>query len=169
MRIGYGFDIHRTDADRPLVLGGVRIDDSPFGLTGHSDADVLIHAVIDALLGALALGDIGRYFPDTDSRWKNADSRRLLTLIMGEVTRAGYRLNNVDVTVIAERPRLAPRIAEMRRSMARLLQCGEGAVSIKATTHEGIGPLGSQEAIAAHAVALLEPVAAEQDPEGGKA
>ncbi len=158
MRIGYGFDIHRTDADRPLVLGGVTIEGAPFGLAGHSDADVVIHALIDALLGALALGDIGGWFPDRDPQWAGVDSRTLLERVVGEIVRAGYRPRNVDVTVIAERPRLAPRIGAMRRSLAGLLGCPEEAVSVKATTHEGIGPLGSQEAIAAHAVALLTPV-----------
>jgi 2-C-methyl-D-erythritol 2,4-cyclodiphosphate synthase len=164
MRIGYGFDIHRTDADRPLVLGGVHIDDAPFGLTGHSDADVVIHALIDALLGALALGDIGRWFPDSDREWAGADSRRLLERVVAEVTRLGWRTGNVDLTVIAERPRLAGRIEAMRRSLAGLLHCTEEVVSVKATTHEGIGPLGGQEAIAAHAVALLVPVGQAEPP-----
>jgi len=164
MRIGYGFDIHRTDADRPLVLGGVTFDDAPFGLTGHSDADVVIHALIDALLGALALGDIGRWFPDSDPQWAGADSRRLLERVVAEMSRAGWRPGNVDITVIAERPRLAGRIEAMRRSLAALLDCAAEQVSVKATTHEGIGPLGGQEAIAAHAVALLVPAEPDASP-----
>jgi 2-C-methyl-D-erythritol 2,4-cyclodiphosphate synthase len=160
-RIGIGFDIHRTDPQRPLVLGGVRIPDAPFGLTGHSDADVVLHAVADACLGAAALGDIGVHFPDTDPTWAGADSAQLLERVVALVARQGWRVGNVDVTVIAQAPRLAPHIEAMRRRIAELLNCPLAAASVKATTHEGLGPLGCAEGIAAHAVVLLLPVKGE--------
>jgi 2-C-methyl-D-erythritol 2,4-cyclodiphosphate synthase len=160
-RIGIGFDIHRTDPQRPLVLGGVRIPGAPFGLTGHSDADVVLHAVADACLGAAALGDIGVHFPDTDPTWAGADSAQLLERVVALVARQGWRVGNVDVTVIAQAPRLAPHIEAMRRRIAELLNCPLAAASVKATTHEGLGPLGCAEGIAAHAVVLLLPVKGE--------
>lgn len=157
MRIGHGYDVHRLVEGRSLVLGGVRI---PFekGLDGHSDADVLIHAVMDALLGAAAMGDIGKLFPDTDDRYLGADSIALLREVDRRLTEAGYRLGNLDVTVIAQRPKLAPYINQMRQTLAAALRTELQNVSVKATTEEHLGFTGSGEGIAAHAVCLLEPV-----------
>lgn len=157
MRIGHGYDVHRLVEGRSLVLGGVRI---PFekGLDGHSDADVLTHAVMDALLGAAAMGDIGKLFPDTDDRYLGADSIALLREVVRRLTEAGYRLGNLDVTVIAQRPKLAPYINQMRQNLAAALRTELQNVSIKATTEEHLGFTGSGEGIAAHAVCLLEPV-----------
>jgi len=155
VRIGNGFDVHALVPGRRLVLGGV---DIPFerGLDGHSDADVLLHALADAILGALALGDIGRHFPDSDSRWKGADSRVLLRHVVGLATEAGYRIGNVDVTVIAQAPKIAPHVAAMRTNIAADLDCDERCVSVKATTTEHLGFAGRGEGIAALATALLE-------------
>ena len=158
MRIGFGYDSHRFDAARTLVLGGVRIPDAP-GLKGHSDADVLIHAVIDALLGAAARGDIGGHFPDTDERWRGADSAKLLAAVVDEVTTAGYRLGNVDVTVICEKPRLAPHVAAIRDRLAELLRADVGRVSVKGKTNERMDDVGAGLGIEVHAVALLEEIA----------
>lgn len=157
MRIGHGYDVHRLVEGRSLILGGVRI---PFekGLDGHSDADVLTHAVMDALLGAAALGDIGKLFPDTDDRYLGADSIALLREVGRRLTEAGYRLGNLDVTVIAQRPKLAPYINQMRQNLAAALHTELQNVSVKATTEEHLGFTGSGEGIAAHAVCLLEPV-----------
>ena len=157
MRIGHGYDVHRLVEGRSLILGGVRI---PFekGLDGHSDADVLTHAVMDALLGAAAMGDIGQLFPDTDDRYLGADSIALLREVDRRLTEAGYRLGNLDVTVIAQRPKLAPYINQMRQNLAAALHTELQNVSVKATTEEHLGFTGSGEGIAAHAVCLLEPV-----------
>lgn len=157
MRIGHGYDVHRLVEGRSLILGGVRI---PFekGLDGHSDADVLTHAVMDALLGAAAMGDIGKLFPDTDDRYLGADSIALLREVDRRLTEAGYRLGNLDVTVIAQRPKLAPYIGQMRQTLAAALRTELQNVSVKATTEEHLGFTGSGEGIAAHAVCLLEPV-----------
>lgn len=157
MRIGHGYDVHRLVEGRSLVLGGVRI---PFekGLDGHSDADVLTHAVMDALLGAAAMGDIGKLFPDTDDRYLGADSIALLREVDRRFTEAGYRLGNLDVTVIAQRPKLAPYINQMRQNLAAALHTELQNVSVKATTEEHLGFTGSGEGIAAHAVCLLEPL-----------
>ena len=157
MRIGHGYDVHRLVEGRSLILGGVRV---PFekGLDGHSDADVLTHAVMDALLGAAALGDIGKLFPDTDERYLGADSIALLREVDRRLTEAGYRLGNLDVTVIAQRPKLAPYINQMRQNLAAALHTELQNVSVKATTEEHLGFTGSGEGIAAHAVCLLEPV-----------
>ncbi len=157
MRIGHGYDVHRLVEGRALVLGGVRI---PFekGLDGHSDADVLTHAVMDALLGAAAMGDIGKLFPDTDDRYLGADSIALLREVDRRLTEAGYRLGNLDVTVIAQRPKLAPYINQMRQNLAAALRTELQNVSVKATTEEYLGFTGSGEGIAAHAVCLLEPL-----------
>ena len=157
MRIGHGYDVHRLVEGRSLVLGGVRI---PFekGLDGHSDADVLTHAVMDALLGAAAMGDIGKLFPDTDDRYLGADSIALLREVDRRLTETGYRLGNLDVTVIAQRPKLAPYINQMRQNLAAALRTELQNVSVKATTEEHLGFTGSSEGIAAHAVCLLEPV-----------
>lgn len=155
MRVGIGYDIHRLVAGRRLVLGGVELE-AELGLAGHSDADVLLHALIDALLGAAALGDIGGHFPPGDPRWQDADSRELLRAVVDELTLSGWRVANVDATVIAERPRLAPHIAAMRDGVARTLGVAVGKVSVKAKTNEGLGPLGEGLAIGAQAVALIE-------------
>lgn len=157
MRIGHGYDVHRLVEGRSLILGGVRI---PFekGLDGHSDADVLTHAVMDALLGAAAMGDIGKLFPDTDDRYLGADSIALLREVDRRLTEAGYRLGNLDVTVIAQRPKLAPYINQMRQNLAAALRTEMQNVSVKATTEEHLGFTGSGEGIAAHAVCLLEPL-----------
>ncbi len=157
MRIGHGYDVHRLVEGRSLILGGVRI---PFekGLDGHSDADVLTHAVMDALLGAAAMGDIGKLFPDTDDRYLGADSIALLREVDWWLTEAGYRLGNLDVTVIAQRPKLAPYINQMRQNLAAALRTELQNVSVKATTEEHLGFTGSGEGIAAHAVCLLEPL-----------
>lgn len=157
MRIGHGYDVHRLVEGRALILGGVRI---PFekGLDGHSDADVLTHAVMDALLGAAAMGDIGKLFPDTDDRYLDADSIALLREVDRRLTEAGYRLGNLDVTVIAQRPKLAPYINQMRQNLTAALHTELQNVSVKATTEEHLGFTGSGEGIAAHAVCLLEPV-----------
>jgi len=154
LRIGHGFDVHPFAAQRPLMLGGIRI---PFdrGLAGHSDADVLLHAIADALLGAAGLGDIGQHFPDTDPAYKDADSTELLARTMELVSEADYRPTNVDATIIAERPRLADHIPEMRRHIAATLGLSESEVNVKATTTEQLGFVGREEGIAAQAVALI--------------
>ena len=154
MRIGHGYDAHRFGAGRPLVLGGVTVPHDQ-GLLAHSDGDVLIHALCDALLGAAALGDIGRHFPDSSKDYENIDSRILLRKVAALLHEKSLRVGNVDVTVIAQRPRLAPHVAVMRRNLAADLQIGEEQVNIKATTTEGMGFTGRGEGIAAHAVALL--------------
>ena len=154
MRIGIGYDIHRFGPGRTLVLGGVTLPGET-GLAGHSDADVVLHAVIDALLGAAALGDIGTHFPADDPEWKDADSSLLVQRTLALLRDAGFAVENVDVTVIAEKPRLAPHISALRARMAELIGVSEAAVSVKATTNEGIGDIGRGEAIAAIAVALL--------------
>lgn len=157
LRIGHGYDVHRLAAGRSLILGGVTI---PYdrGLDGHSDADVLTHAVMDALLGAAAMGDIGKLFPDTDDRYLGADSIALLREVDRRLTEAGYRLGNLDVTVIAQRPKLAPYINQMRQNLAAALRTELQNVSVKATTEEHLGFTGAGAGIAAHAVCLLEPV-----------
>lgn len=157
LRIGQGYDLHRLVPDRPLILGGCRIPHPQgYGLDGHSDADVLIHAIIDAFLGALALGDIGQHFPDTDDRWLGADSRELLktTLALPEFNNS--HLVNLDATVIAQKPKLAAHIPAIRESLAALLGCPVADISIKAKTNEHLDAIGRGEAIAVHAVLLLE-------------
>jgi 2-C-methyl-D-erythritol 2,4-cyclodiphosphate synthase len=156
MRIGSGFDVHALVAGRPLVLGGVTIA-YPRGLAGHSDADVLLHAISDALLGALALGDLGAHFPDSDPRWKGADSRVLLRQVVSQVKARGYAIGNVDATIIAQSPKLAPFVPAMRANVAADLGCDAGRVSIKATTTERLGFAGREEGIAAQAMVLLAP------------
>jgi 2-C-methyl-D-erythritol 4-phosphate cytidylyltransferase/2-C-methyl-D-erythritol 2,4-cyclodiphosphate synthase len=153
-RIGTGYDLHRLVSGRPLILAGVRI---PFemGLQGHSDADIVCHAVTDAILGAAALGDIGLMFPDTDPKWKDADSLQLLRAAADVVRQAGFAVNNIDVTVIAERPRLRPHIDEMRANLARMLGVEVAAVSVKGKTNETVDATGRGEAMSCHAVALL--------------
>jgi 2-C-methyl-D-erythritol 4-phosphate cytidylyltransferase/2-C-methyl-D-erythritol 2,4-cyclodiphosphate synthase len=157
MRIGTGYDLHRLVEGRPLILAGVRV---PFdrGLVGHSDADIVCHAVTDAVLGAAAIGDIGRLFPDTDARWKDADSVKLLQGAIEKVRAAGYSVVNVDVTVIAERPKLLPYVADMRANLAAALAIDVSAVSLKGKTNETVGEIGRGEAMACHAVALLRAI-----------
>lgn len=156
-RVGQGYDIHRTGAGRPLRLGGVEIPDAP-GLIGHSDADPVLHAIIDALLGAAALGDIGAHFPPGDPRWKDADSRELLQQAAALVREAGYVHGNIDVTVIAERPRIRPHVEAMRAVIAACLGITVEQVSVKGKTNEGLDAVGRGEAIAAQAIALLLPL-----------
>lgn len=153
-RIGHGYDVHRLVEGRRLILGGV---DIPFerGLLGHSDADVLVHAIMDAILGAAALGDIGKLFPDTDERYSGADSLELLSEVMRALREAGYELGNVDSTVIAQRPKLAMHIEQMRGNIARAAGVDAAQISVKATTEEKLGFTGEGAGIAAHAVALI--------------
>ena len=155
MRIGHGYDVHKLVPDRDLILGGVKI---PFelGLLGHSDADVLLHAVSDALLGAAGLGDIGRHFPDTDPKYEGADSGILLGVVGLLVAGAGYRISNIDVTLIAQKPKVKGYISQMQRNIAAALAIEESRVNVKATTEEGLGFTGTMEGIACHAVCLLE-------------
>ncbi len=157
MRIGHGYDVHRTDPTREMFIGGVKID-CGFGLLGHSDADVLLHAIMDALLGAAALGDIGRHFPDTDPAYKGADSLVLTRHVAALIKGKGYRIINVDSTVIAQRPKLAPHIQLMRERIAGALEIDIDDVNVKATTEEKLGFTGSGEGIAAHAVCLIEKI-----------
>lgn len=155
MRIGHGYDVHRLVEGRKLILGGV---DVPYakGLLGHSDADVLLHAISDAILGAIGEGDIGRHFPDTDPAYKGADSIKLLQHVMGLADAKGYRIGNVDATIVAQRPKLAPFIEQMRQNIARALATDDDRVNVKATTTEELGFAGRGEGIAAYGVALLE-------------
>jgi len=154
MRIGHGYDVHRLTAGRKLILGGVSID-WPLGLDGHSDADVLVHAVMDALLGAAALGDIGKLFPDTDPAYKGVDSMLLLKTVGEKIKEKGYHVSNIDATVIAQKPKLAPHIPQMARNIAAVLGISESDVNVKATTEEKLGFTGREEGISAHAVCLL--------------
>lgn len=154
MRIGFGYDSHVFAEGRPLKLGGVLVP-YPRGLKGHSDADVLIHAVIDALLGAAALGDIGSHFPDSDARWKDADSARLLEAVVAEIHAAGYGVGNVDVTVVCEQPKLRPHVDAIRARLAEILRVPVASVSVKGKTNEGMDAVGEGRGIAVYAVALL--------------
>ena len=155
MRIGYGYDSHRFEPGRRLVLGGVEFPGET-GLKGHSDADALIHAIIDALLGAAALGDIGSHFPDTDPKWKGADSARLLEAVMKEIRTAGYQVANVDATVICERPKLHPHVELIRDRLASVMNIGKGRISVKGKTNEKMDDVGAGIGIEVHAVCLLE-------------
>ena len=156
-RIGHGYDVHKLVECRRLVLGGV---DIPYekGLLGHSDADVLLHAISDALLGAVALGDIGKHFPDTDEAYKNADSIILLSKVNDIITAAGYKVSNIDATVIAQAPKLAPHIEQMRKNIAKAISTELENVSVKATTEEHLGFTGRGEGISAHAVCIVEKI-----------
>ena len=156
MRVGLGYDSHVFDEGRPLRLGGVLIPDAP-GLRGHSDADALVHALVDALYGAAALGDIGSHFPDTDPRWANADSLQFLRAAVAEVRAAGYTVGNVDATVICERPKLHPHIDAIRACLAEELGVDVSSVSVKAKTNEGMDAVGEGRGLAVHCVALLLP------------
>ena len=153
-RIGHGYDIHRLVAGRPLVLGGVKFD-TDFGLDGHSDADCLTHAICDALLGAAGLPDIGHFFPNTDPAYKNIDSQVLLARVCGELGKRGFAIGNIDATIIAEKPKISPRLGEMKAALAKSTHLPVSNIGLKATTNEGVGDLGRGLAIAAHAVALL--------------
>ncbi len=155
MRIGHGYDVHRLTENRALILGGVEIPHT-VGLLGHSDADVLTHAIMDALLGAAALGDIGQMFPDSDPAYKNANSIKLLEQVRVRLAENGYRVACIDSTIIAQKPKLAPHLAQMRENLAKALHTTVGNVNVKATTEEGLGFSGKEEGIAAHAVCLLE-------------
>ncbi len=155
MRIGHGYDVHRLVPDRDLILGGVKIEHT-LGLLGHSDADVLLHAVMDALLGAAALRDIGYHFPDTDPAYKGADSRVLLREVGKKITQAGYRISNIDVTMIAQKPKLKDHIPQMMENIALDLQIAPEQVNVKATTEEKMGFTGDELGMACHAVCLLD-------------
>lgn len=155
MRIGHGYDVHRLERDRDLILGGVKI---PYekGLLGHSDADVLLHAISDSLLGAAALGDIGKHFPDTDEALRGADSLVLLERVCSLLEEKGYKIVNIDATVLAQKPKLKDYIEKMRENIAKACKTDMDAISVKATTEEGLGFTGSGEGIAAHAVCLIQ-------------
>ena len=155
MRIGFGYDSHRFSDGRRLVLGGVEFPGET-GLKGHSDADVLVHAIIDALLGAAALGDIGSCFPDDDPRWKDADSAGLLAQVMKEIRGAGYKVGNVDATVICERPKLRPYVEMIRERLSAVMNVGKGRISVKGKTNEKMDDVGAGVGIEVHAVCLLE-------------
>ncbi len=155
LRIGHGYDIHRIVSGRPMILGGVKFD-TDYGLDGHSDADALTHAICDALLGAAGLPDIGHFFPNNDPAYQGIDSQVLLRRVVGELRDRGYAIVNIDATVIAEKPKLYGRIAEMKAALAQSTGLSSDAIGLKATTNEGVGDLGRALAIAAHAVALIE-------------
>ena len=154
MRIGHGYDVHRFGPGDKLILGGVSI---PYehGFVAHSDGDVLIHALIDALLGAAALGDIGQHFPDTDAKWQGANSRQFLTAVVAMIASKGYKLGNVDITIVAQQPKMLPHLDKMRLNLAADISCNIDQINIKATTTEELGFAGRKEGIACHAVALL--------------
>lgn len=155
MRIGFGYDVHKLVDNRKLILGGVEIPHT-FGLLGHSDADVLLHSISDAILGAACLGDIGKHFPDTDPKYKGADSLKLLGEAYRLVMEKGYRIGNIDVTVAAQKPKLAPYIEKMRENIAQALQCDTDKISVKATTTEKLGFEGREEGISSYCVCIIE-------------
>lgn len=155
MRIGHGYDVHRFSENRKCIIGGVNIP-CELGLLGHSDADVLLHAISDALLGAAALGDIGKLFPDTSPEFEGADSLVLLEKVVDVLSKKGYKIGNIDSTVIAQMPKMAPYINEMRANIARACKCDVDCVSVKATTEEKLGFTGAKQGIAAHAVCIIE-------------
>jgi len=157
MKIGHGYDVHQLVADRKLILGGVEIEHTT-GLLGHSDADVLLHAICDAVIGAVGLGDIGQHFPDTDSQYAGIDSRQLLRHVASLMRQAGYQLSNIDATVVAQAPKLAPYLGAMRSNIASDLGCDPMCINIKATTTEKLGFTGRREGIEAHAVTLISKV-----------
>lgn len=157
MRIGHGYDVHRLVEGRKLIIGGVEIEHK-LGLLGHSDADVLLHAICDALLGAAAMGDIGTHFPDTDEKWKDADSLKLLKAVADMLYRAGFVIDNIDSTVIAQQPKIKPFIPQMRENIARECRIDLSRVSVKATTEENLGFTGREEGISAHAVTLIKKI-----------
>ncbi len=155
MRVGMGYDVHRLVEDRKLILGGVEIDYEK-GLLGHSDADCLVHAIMDALLGAACMGDIGKHFPDSDERYSGADSMQLMSEVRSMIEKAGFTIGNIDAVIIAQKPKMAPHIPLMRIKVANVLGIDESSVNIKATTEEGLGFTGEGKGIACQAVALLE-------------
>ncbi len=156
-RIGNGYDIHRLEGGRKLIIGGVLLEHPQnLGLDGHSDADVLTHSIMDALLGALSLGDIGKYFPPSDEKWKDANSLFLLSEVIDLIRKEGWEINNIDSVVVAERPKLKPYLERMKKSIANTLQIDESFIGIKATTNEKLGPEGREEGISCHSVVLLE-------------
>lgn len=157
MRIGHGYDVHRLVPERKLILGGIEIVHEK-GLLGHSDADVLVHALMDAMLGAAALGDIGKHFPDNDDSYKDIDSTVLLSKVYELITRKGYKLSNADITIVAQRPKLLHYIPMMEEKLAHVLKCEEDLLNIKATTTEKLGFTGREEGISCHAVCLLEEI-----------
>ena len=157
MRIGMGYDVHRLVPDRKLILGGVEID-YELGLLGNSDADCLTHAIMDSILGAAAMGDIGKHFPDTDERYAGADSMVLMGVVRDMITEAGYRIGNVDATIIAQKPKMAPHIQEMRERIAEVLGVEISRINVKATTEEGLGFTGEGLGIACQSIALLEEI-----------
>ena len=151
MRIGLGYDVHKLVEGRPLIIGGVSVPHEK-GLLGHSDADVLIHAIMDGMLGALALGDIGKHFPDTDEKYKGADSMKLLKCVNDLINEKGYEINNIDSIIIAQSPKMAPYIEQMRKNIAQTLNTGVGNVSVKATTEEGLGFTGTKQGLSAQSM-----------------
>lgn len=155
MRIGHGYDVHKLVIDRELIIGGVLIPYS-YGLLGHSDADVLLHAIMDSMLGAAALGDIGKHFPDTDSKYKGANSLELLKSVSDLIREKGYIVENIDATILAQNPKMSPYIEQMRTNISQTLKISLDCINIKATTEEGLGFTGSGEGIASHAVCLIE-------------
>lgn len=155
-RIGYGFDVHRLEKGRPFYLGGILIPSSPHGAIGHSDADVLIHAICDALLGAAALGDIGVHFPNTSAEFKNIDSKILLSKVVNLLKEKNYAIGNIDATVVLEAPKIVPHIPAMKTALSKVMGIPEDDISIKATTNEKLGYAGRHEGVNAHAVALIE-------------
>ena len=157
IRVGNGYDIHRLVEGRNLIIGGIKLKHPDnLGLDGHSDADVLSHSIMDALLGALSLGDIGKYFPPTDKKWKNADSLLLLSKIIELIRKSGWEINNIDSVIIAERPKIKPYIELMRSKISNVLEIEDSLIGIKATTNEKLGPEGREEGISCHSVVLLE-------------
>tara|TARA_B100000242_G_C42945100_1_gene438279 strand:+ start:197 stop:697 length:501 start_codon:yes stop_codon:yes gene_type:complete len=156
-RIGNGYDIHRLVEGRNLIIGGIKLQHPKgLGLDGHSDADVLTHSIMDALLGALSLGDIGKYFPPTDNKWKNADSLFLLSEVIELISKEGWEVNNVDSVIVAERPKIKPHVESMKKNISEILQVGENLIGIKATTNEKLGAEGREEGISCHSVVLLK-------------
>ena len=155
MRIGLGYDVHKLVENRPLIIGGVNIPHEK-GLFGHSDADVLVHAIMDGMLGALALGDIGKHFPDTDEKYKGADSMKLLRCVNDLINEKGYEVNNIDSIIIAQSPKMAPHIEQMRTNIAQVLDTDIDNISVKATTEEGLGFTGTKQGISAQSICLLK-------------
>ena len=156
-RIGNGYDLHRLVRGRDLIMGGIKlVHPNNLGLDGHSDADVLVHSIMDALLGALSLGDIGKFFPPSDEKWKNADSLILLSKVIKLIRQEGWEINNIDSVIVAERPKINPYIKLMKKNISKVLQIDQEYIGIKATTNEKLGPEGREEAISCHSVVLLE-------------
>ncbi len=157
MRIGNGYDIHKLVKGRNLIIGGEKlVHPNNLGLDGHSDADVLCHSIMDALLGALSLGDIGKYFPPTDNKWKNSNSLCLLSKVIELIRKEGWEINNIDSVIVAERPKIMPHIGSMKKNISKILNIDENLIGIKATTNEKLGPEGREEGISCHSVVLIE-------------